>query len=102
MGPREPETFYAIALITQDKYLIEDPEGFCEACNEVRSMRIRILKHIGQSIIKSVGGTSVTDEYLEKLIGDTSEFTTTLQIEDIVQANELTVPSYLANRPLDL
>lgn len=99
VGPREPETFYAIASITKDESLLKDPEGFCEACNEVRSMRIRILKYIGLSIIKSVGGTITTDEYLEKLIGDASEFVITLQIENIVQAKELFVPSYMANRP---
>lgn len=101
VGPREPETFYAIAAITQDKYLLKDPERFCEACNEVRSMRIRILKYIGLSIIKSVGGTFTTDEYLEKLLGDVSEFAITLQIENIIQANGIFIPSYLANRPHD-
>ena len=102
VGPREPETFYVIALITQDKLLLKDPEGFCEACNEVRSMRMRILRYIGLSIIKSVGGTLVTDEYLEKLIGDASEFAMTLQIENIIQTSELFVPSHLANRPHEI
>lgn len=101
VGPRESETFYAIASITQDRFLLKDPEGFCEACNEVRSMRIRILKYIGLSIIKSVGGTLATDEYLEKLLGDASKFATTLQIENIMQVKDLFVPSYLANRPIE-
>ena len=65
-------------------------------------MRMRILRYIGLSIIKSVGGTLVTDEYLEKLIGDASEFAMTLQIENIIQTSELFVPSHLANRPHEI
>lgn len=100
VGPRDPESFYSIALLTDDVEMLQDPDGFCEACRIVRSMRIKILRFIGKSIIKSVEGKT-DDEFEETLLSlakDVSQMVKMLQIERIENTNTA-IPVYMANRP---
>lgn len=103
VGPRDSESFDTIALITNDPEMLADSNGFCQACREIRSMRIRILKYLGISIINSLGTLKVEEDDLIKTVaGDVSKLAITLQIEKVVDTHELSVPSYLANRPQNM
>jgi len=105
VGPRDEESFYEIALLTEDKEMLESPELFRDACNEVRSMRIRILKYIGKYIFGKTGFQSKDmDLLLKEIIGDISDVVQIYQIAGIIdgkdaEGKDLFVPSYFTNRP---
>lgn len=101
VGPRDTESYYVIALITNDREMLNNPEEFCEACRNIRSMRIRILKFIGINIINSMGSSPLneTDDLLQLVAGDVSRLAITLQIDKIIDRKELFVPTYMANKP---
>ena len=100
IGPRDSDSYIAIALLTEDKEMLKNPDTFCEACNLIRSTRIRILKHIGISIINSISKTKrKPDELFASIIGDATELSITLQIEEIIDVKDLIVPVMLVNSP---
>lgn len=105
VGPRDEESFYEIALLTEDKEMLESPELFRDACNEVRSMRIRILKYIGKYIFgKTRFQSKDMDLLLKEIIGDISDVVQIYQIVGIIdgkdaEGKDLFVPSYFTNRP---
>lgn len=105
VGPRDEESFYEIALLTEDDKMLESPEVFRDACDEIRSLRIRILKYIGKYVFGKRGHQGKQlDVLLNNIIGDISE---TIQIYQIAQildgkdatGREMSVPSYFTNRP---
>lgn len=100
VGPRDNDSYYALALLTSDQEMLSDPDAFYEACREVRSMRIRILKFIANNIIRSYSkNMEMTDELLSEMSDDIAKMSVLVQIESIVDADRLLVPTYMANRP---
>jgi hypothetical protein len=100
VGPRDSDSFYSIALITNDKELLEDPDTFCHACKEIRSLRIKILKFLGKLIMHSIAGgqaESGFEETLFSIAGDVSQMAKVLQVEAIEDVS-LLVPVYVSNR----
>ncbi|WHY78382.1 DrmE family protein [Neobacillus sp. WH10] len=104
VGPRESESFQMIAKMTNDKRMIEDPNSFHEACREVRSMRIRILKYIGKNIIRTYNKNYdiSNDEIFSELPIDISNMSRLIQIDRIMDVNNLIIPSYNTNRPQNI
>ncbi len=101
VGPRDLDSFKVIACITQDERMLERPDAFFEACNCIRSMRTRILKHIGASIVRSLGNRDAfVDPMLESAVGDVSRLACILQVAGLSEPENLSVPAHLANRPL--
>jgi len=101
VGPRDSESYYAIAILTDDAELLEDPDSFHEASKEVRSMRIRILRFITSQILKTFGRTDTTSDDLFKDHSDEiSKMSILLQIESISDVKDLTVPVHMVNRPI--
>lgn len=100
VGPRDEDSFVAIALITGDKDISDDPQKYWKACGVIRSTRVRILRYIGMSIINSMGRRlKQTDELLASVIGDVSGFASLLRIENIVEPTNLNMPANIVNRP---
>jgi hypothetical protein len=100
VGPRDEDSFVAIALITGDEDISNDPQKYQAACNVIRSTRIKILKYIGTNIINSMNcKCKQTDEFLASVIGDVSEFASLLRIENIVEPMNLNMPINIVNRP---
>ncbi|MGI6132472.1 MAG: DrmE family protein, partial [Bacillota bacterium] len=101
VGPRDLDSFKVIACITNDERMLERPDAFFEACNCIRSIRTRILKHIGASIVRSLGNRDAfVDPMLESAVGDVSRLACILQIADLSEPENLSVPPHFANRPL--
>ena len=100
VGPRDEDSFVAVALITNDKDISDDPQKYWNACGVIRSTRVRILRYIGMSIINSMGHRlKRTDDLLTSVIGDISEFASLLRIENIVEPSNLDMPVNIVNRP---
>lgn len=100
VGPREQDAFYQIALICEDEEMLSDPESFWIACDMIRSMRMKILKLIGVSIIRSIQGIQdESDELLSIVQEKVGELSQVVQIESITDVSDVKIPAYLANRP---
>ena len=100
VAPREEDSFYQIALICEDQDMLASPEAFHEACNAIRRLRVKILKLIGQSIIKNFQSESNETVFFSDIIREEldnlSQF---VQIETIVDVSNVLVPVTYANRP---
>ncbi len=101
VGPRDVDSFYQIALICEDEELLTDPESFWEACDLVRSLRMKVLKLIGKSILLSFqGNQEESDELLSIIEEKVDDLTQVIQVETIADVFDVKVPVYLANRPI--
>ena len=103
VGPRDENSYIVIALLTEDKEMTESPEAYCRACDEIRSMRIRILHYIENQIVRSyIGDTEKSkDLSLSSLIGDAGQYARGLRISSVTPVNR-EVPASFANRPHEL
>lgn len=100
VGPRDEDSFVAVALITSDKDISDDPHKYWNACGVIRSTRVRILRYIGMSILSSMGHRRKRkDDLLASIIGDISGFTNLLHIENIVESPNLDMPVNMVNKP---
>ncbi|MFD0870718.1 DrmE family protein [Paenibacillus residui] len=101
VGPRDLESFRTIAKLTGDPLLSQNPDSFLQACREVRTMRIRILKYIERNIIASFNKNInlQNDEILSKLPIDLTELSRVVQVDKLIDAENLVVPYYMANKP---
>ncbi|MGE5582402.1 MAG: DrmE family protein [Bacillota bacterium] len=100
IGPRDEDSFIAIALVTEDDEMSRLSNTYCRACDEVRSMRIRILHYIENQIIKSYAGApgNLQDQFLASIIGDAKQYARGLRIASITPINR-EIPASFANRP---
>jgi hypothetical protein len=101
VGPRDADSYYTIALLTNDKEMLSDPDAFCKACEEVRSLRVRALKHLGKCIMQAVGDKrkGKVDDLVASVVGDVSQIARILQIDTIVD-NVAMIPVNISNKPL--
>lgn len=99
IGPRDEDSFVAIELVTGDNDMSGHSSDYCKACDEVRSMRIRILHYVENQIIQSYAGSTgkPQDNLLASIIGDAKNYTRGLRIVSITPINR-EVPISLANR----
>jgi hypothetical protein len=102
VGPRDKESFRVVAQLTKDPKLIKNPDVFWKACNDVRSMRIRILRFIGKNIVRTYGRENVDqeDELLSQMPINVSKMTRLVEIEKIVDTDNLFVAANCANKPI--
>ncbi len=101
VGPRDVDSFYQIALICEEEEMLADPDSFCEACDMVRSLRIKVLRLIGKSIIRSFQGNQEEFDELFSIVEEkVGELTQVIQVETIADVVDVKVPVYLANRPI--
>lgn len=102
VGPQKEESFYQIALLTEDEAMMSDPGSFHNACAVIRSIRKQILKELGNAIIKKLQGKEYVSEYIPaELYGRLDTMAVVLQIDKIVKVDRM-IPSYMTNRPIDL
>lgn len=99
VGPQDVDSFYAIGRLTIDRFLLMDPEQFKESCDRVRSMRIRILKYIGQAILESFKGVEHDDPIYQMIKQNLDDLAVLLELQSITSITRK-VPVNLVNRPL--
>mgnify|MGYP007012348992 CR=1 FL=1 len=103
VGPREQDAFHQIALICDDEEMLANPESFHEASNTIRSLRIKILKLIGQGVIRSFQDVPDENDILMDIIKDElSELSQIVQIEAISNVSDIQISASCVNRPYSL
>ena len=103
IAPREEDAFFQVALICEDDEMMASPESFHEACNTIRSLRIKILKLIGQSVIKNY--QQIPDEiaFLSDIVKEElSVLSQIVQIDTIMDVSDIQISISYTNRPCAL
>ena len=101
VGPQDFETYNAIAMVTQDPDMLEDPYSFCNACEKIRRVRVGILKLIAKTIISKYSGKLSIDNDMAKVVSDNIDSISVLvQIETIMPVEEKKAPINIINRPI--
>jgi len=102
VGPRKEESFYHIAQVTQDPYLLADPSAYFRACQVVRHERGEILKLIAKAINDKLSGhMPVSGSVLEVVYDNVENLSEILEIDSISCLDEtINVPINIVNRPI--
>lgn len=102
IGPRDLKTMKTIAMITQDPYLLSDPNGYFEACRIVRHYRREILSLIAKAINDKLSNKQpVHGSAFEVVYDNVEKLSETLELENVFELDEtVTVNSGIVNRPI--
>lgn len=102
VGPRSAESIRQVAFLVNDGEMFEQYDRYFEGCKTVRSVRRKILKMIGESIIQSISG-KVPEK--GSLLADVSEKIASLglilRLESILHVNR-EVPTGVVNKPISV
>lgn len=102
VGPRDIESIKKIAILTEDKDMLNNANSYFQSCDEIRKLRRNILTKIGKAIIDRLSGKESESDFIYKTVyNKIDNLSTILEIESIVDF-EKTVPIYIANRPLKI
>lgn len=103
VGPLDAESYYIVALLTDDAEMAADPQSYCDACDIVRKIRRKILKQIGLAIISSISGIQESDDPLfEVVLEKIDNLAQILRIKSVIEVEGRTLPSAMANKPLNI
>lgn len=103
VGPLDAESYYIVALITDDAEMAADPQSYCDACNIVRKIRRKILKQIGLAIISSISGVQESDDPLFGVVLEKIDnLAQILRVKSVIEVEGRTLPSAMTNKPLNI
>lgn len=102
VGPRDAKSIQQIGLLTEDEDMFERYEAYDKACDTIRILRMKILKMLGQAIIRKVSGKEMENADLFAAVADQiSSLSLILTLESITVLEKGTlVPSNETNRPV--
>lgn len=98
VGPRDLDSFVVIANIVKN----HKAEEYKKGCDEIRSLRTRILRLLGKAIIKNIN-SDTTDELWDAILTKAENLSQIEQITGISNVEEGTrMPLYLINKPVNI
>lgn len=102
IGPRDVKTMSMIAKVTQDPYLLGDPEGYFEACRIIRHYRREILTLIAQAITDKLSNKKpVKGSAFEVVYENVEKLSETLELENVFELDDVAVVNNgMVNRPI--
>lgn len=102
VGPRDVETIGYIAKVTQDVKILNDINGYYEACRIVRRERRKILELIGKAINNKLSGHIPQEgSVLEVVYNNVHNLSETLELENVIELSEsANVSINLVNKPI--
>lgn len=102
VGPRDVETMGYIAKVTQDVRILNDINGYFEACRIVRRERRKILELIGRAINNKLSGHIPQEgSALEVVYSNVDNLSETLELENVIELSErINVSINLVNKPI--
>ena len=101
VGPQDCESYRAIAEMTKDTAMLDDPDSFCASCERIRSIRVGILKLIAKTIISKYSGNLVADDDMSKVVSENiDDISVLVQIETITPVEDKKAPINMVNRPI--
>lgn len=102
IGPQNVKTIEYIAQITQDKRLLNDADGYFEACRIVRHEHGEILKFISKAINAKLSGHIPQEgSILEVVYNNVDNLSKRLELENVIELPEsVNVSINLVNKPI--
>ena len=102
IGPRDVKTMTMIAKVTKDPYILENPEGFFEACRIVRRYRREILSLIAQAINDKLSNKQpVQGSAFEVVYENIEKLSEMMELENVFELDDVaSVSNGMVNRPI--
>lgn len=102
IGPRDARTMKMIAEVTQDPYLLGDPDGYFEACRIVRHYRREILTLIAQAINDKLSNKQpVHGSAFEVVYENVEKLSETMELENVFELDDVAIVNNgMVNRPI--
>ena len=102
VGPRNVETMRQIAELTQDLYMLADPEGYFEGCRTVRHYRREILNLIAQAINDKLSNKEpAKGSAFEVVYENVENLSETMELEKVLELDEVAeINNSMVNRPI--
>lgn len=102
IGPRDARTMKMIAEVTQDPYLLGDPDGYFEACRIVRHYRREILTLIAQAINEKLSNKQqVHGSAFEVVYENVEKLSETMELENVFELDDVAIVNNgMVNRPI--
>lgn len=101
VGPQKLESIQQIALLTENEDMFENAKEYFDACRTIRSVRVMILKQIGQAIMDRISGKgSYINSDISDIYDALDSIALVLQVKSIVPIKKM-VSINLSNRPLN-
>lgn len=102
IGPRDVRTMKMIAEVTEDPYLLGDPDGYFEACRIVRHYRREILSLIAQAINDKLSNKQpVRGSAFEVVYENVEKLSETMELESVFELDDVAIVNNgMVNRPI--
>lgn len=102
IGPRNAETMRQIAELTQDPYMLADPDGYFEGCRTVRHYRREILNLIAQAINDKLSNKEpAKGSAFEVVYENIENLSETMELEKVFELDEVAeINNSMVNRPI--
>jgi len=102
IGPRDARTMECIAKVTQDPYLLSDPNAYFEACRVVRHYRKKILDLIAQAIHDKLSNkVPEQGSAFEVVFTNIENLSETMELENVSELDDVAIVSNgMVNRPI--
>lgn len=102
VGPRNAETMVLIAKLTQDPYMLAEPQSYFDACRIVRHYRREILNLIAQVINDKLSNkVSEHGSVFEVVYEHVENFSETMELENVFELEQTAIVNCnLVNRPI--
>lgn len=102
VGPREEEVFFTVALLCDDATMLAAPEVFHAACDQIRRLRMEILKHIGRCMLRAYREDQNEDSPIGEIVAAAVDrLSQPVTVTQLVTAPAHTeIPTNYINRPI--
>lgn len=101
VGPQEEDVYRVIGRISGNEFLNENYKKVFNACNDIRSLQVRVRKAIVKSLLKdsTLDSSDYIDNLIMKNINDTIDYVKKVEIQKIHKTSRK-LPVYITNKIL--
>lgn len=101
-GPIEKGIFEKIGKVINDEEMITSGDKYWNATSNIRKVKTKILKIIGESIIRELCGMKSTEPMYKRISDNTQKIADLLEIEVIKKIEPVQLQINMVNRPITL
>ncbi len=100
-GPNEKNFYKNLGKVLKDKDIIINSDSYWKATNNIRSIRTKILKIVGETAIRDLCGEKINDDIYNRINLNAKRIIDLMEIESISEIDPVEIPMNLINRPID-
>lgn len=100
-GPNEKIFYKNLGEILEDKDIINNSDIYWEATKNIRNIRTKILKIVGETAIRDLCGEEINDDIYNRINLNAKRIIDLMEIESISEIDPVKIPMNLINRPIE-